>query len=58
MVTFRLSSMGVEVLSIRHRTKSGGKHESSLVKLTPVNLNRIWGRRLGLKNCAVVEFKR
>ena len=53
-----LSSIGVNVLSIRHRTRPGGQYESSLVKLTPVNLNRIWGRRLGLKNCAVVEFKR
>ena len=43
----RLSSIGVDVSSIRHRTKSGGKHESSLVKLKPVNLNRIWSRRLG-----------
>ena len=52
----RFFSMGVDVVNIKHRTMLG-KYESSLVKLTPVNLRRIWGRRLGLSNCAVVEFK-
>ena len=54
----RLASIGVNIMNIRHKSKLG-KHESSLVRVTPaVNLNRIWGRRLGLKNCAVVEFKK
>ena len=52
----KFSSMGIDVVNIRHRVIAG-KYDSSLVKLTPVNLRRIWGRRLGLSNCAVVEFK-
>ena len=52
----KFSSMGIDVVNIRHRVIAG-KYESSLVKLTSVNLRRIWGRRLGLSNCAVVEFR-
>ena len=37
----RFSSIGVDVVNIRHRIISG-KYESSLVKLTPINLRRIW----------------
>ena len=52
----KFSSMGIDVVNIRHRVIAV-KYESCLVKLTPANLRRIWGRRLGLSNCAVVEFK-
>ena len=37
----RFSSIGVDVVNIRHRIIPG-KYESSLVKLTPINLRRIW----------------
>ena len=55
----RFSSLGVIVTDMRIKVNRKGKFESSLVKISPpVNLNRIWGRRLGLTNCAVVEFKK
>ena len=54
----RFSLIGVEVLDMKIRASRIGKFESSLVKITPVNLRRIWGRRLGLLNCAIVEHKK
>ena len=54
----RFSLIGVEVLDMKIRASRTGKFESSLVKITPVNLRRIWGRRLGLLNCAIVEHKK
>ena len=54
----KFSSLGVEVKDMKIKSNKQGKFESSLVKISPpVNLNRIWGRRLGLTYCAVVEFK-
>ena len=53
----RFSSIGVQVKAIRHRMDKGC-YESSLVSIDPpVNLKTIWGRRLGLQNCALIEFK-
>ena len=52
----KFSSIGVQVEGIRHRTNRG-VYESSLVKIKPpVNLQKIWGRRLGLQQCAVIEY--
>ena len=53
----RFSSLGVEVKSIQMKTGRSGNYESSLVNMSPVNLRKIWGRRLGLSSCAVVEYK-
>ena len=53
----RFSLLGVDVLDIRTRASKSGAHESSLVKVTPINLRKIWGRRLGLKHCALIEYK-
>ena len=50
-------NLGVSIKELRSSRNKEGKYESSIAKITPVNLNRIWGRRLGLKNCAVIEFK-
>ena len=33
-----------------------GKFEMSLVDTTSVNLNKIWGRRLGLDNCSIIAY--
>ena len=57
-VKAKFSSLGVEVNDMKIKSNKQGRFESSLVKISPpINLNRIWGRRLGLTYCAVVEFK-
>ena len=53
----RFSSIGAEVKEIQIKTCKAGKFQSSLVKVTPTNIRKIWGRRLGLKSCTIVEFK-
>ena len=53
----RFSSLGVDVRSFKSNSSRGGAFECSRVKVTPTNLRMIWGRRLGLKNCAVIEWK-
>ena len=53
----RFSLLGVDVRSIQSNSSRGGTFQSSRVKITPVILRMIWGRRLGLKNCAVIEWK-
>ena len=53
----RFAAIGSRVEDIRHRTNRG-IYESSLVKIKPpINLKKIWGRRLGLQSCAVIEYK-
>ena len=54
----KFSGLGIEVKDIQIITSRLGKYESSVVKISPTNLKRIWGRRLGLKTCAVVEYNR
>ena len=54
----KFSGLGIEVRDIHIFTSRLGKYESSVVKISPTNLKRIWGRRLGLKTCAVVECNR
>ena len=54
----KFCSIGVEVQDMLIKADRIGKFDRRLVKVTPVNLRRIWGRRLGLQNCAVVENKK
>ena len=54
----RFACLGVEIRDIRIQTSKHGKYESGFLKISPINLNKIWGRRLGLKSCAVSEYKR
>ena len=53
----KFATIGVQVLDMKVKSSSLGKFDSSLVKITPTNLKLIWGRRLGLQNCAVSELK-
>ena len=53
----RFLLLGVDVKDIQMKTSRSGKYESSLVEISPINLRKIWGRRLGLRSCAVVEYK-
>ena len=52
----KFSDIGVQVIKISSFTDFRGNFETSRVKTTPVNLKNIWGRRLGMKNCALLEY--
>ena len=54
----RFTCLGVEIRDIRIQTSKHGKYERGFLRISPINLNKIWGRRLGLKSCAVSEYKR
>ena len=56
-ITDRFSSIGVNVKSFKTICDSQGNFEQSRVQTTPVNLKNIWGRRLGIKNCAVIAYE-
>ena len=51
----KFNEIGVDVKSMRTKSNYKGMFEGSLLEISPINLNRIWGRRLGLNNCAVIE---
>ena len=52
----RFSDIGVDVIKIESYSNSMGKFKQSRVKTSPVNLKDVWGRRLGLRNCSVIEY--
>ena len=52
----KFANIGVNILSMNSFTNSRGCFKQSRVRLTPVNLKTIWGRRLGLKNCSIIEY--
>ena len=54
----RFASIGVQVKDFRCKTDSLGQFKTSLVKISPTNLKLIWGRRLGLQDCALMEYKK
>ena len=39
----RFASIGAQVIDMKIKSSSLGKFESSLVKITPINLKLIWG---------------
>ena len=53
----RFSEIGVEVKQMDTKITFRGEFKGSVVTISPVNLNRIWGRRLNLKNCSVIHYK-
>ena len=56
-VTEKLASIGVEVKNFSSHVDKEGKYETGIVSIAPVNLNKIWGRRLGLTNCSVIAYE-
>ena len=48
----------ITVIDTNFKETKEGKFGSSLVRITPINLNKICGRRLRLENCAIDEFKK
>ena len=56
-IKFKFGRIGVTVKDMMTTTKNG-KFQSSLVNVTPTNLKRIWGRRLGLDNCSIIAYEK
>ena len=56
-ITERLNTLNVNIRSMRSICDSRGHFEQCRVRTTPVNLQNIRGRRLGLKSCAVIAFE-
>ena len=52
----KFEAIGVKVLNMKTRSTNRGEFKASIVEISPVNLNRIWGRRLGLKNCSIISY--
>ena len=54
----RFTNIGVEVKNMKTISNtSKGHFEQSRIQTTPVNLKTIWGRRLGIKKCAVIAYE-
>ena len=53
----RVSDMNVRIERLRSFSDHHGNFESSRVTTSPVNLEHIRGRRLGLKNCEIQFFE-
>eukprot|EP00092_Neocalanus_flemingeri_P032320 GFUD01035138.1.p1 GENE.GFUD01035138.1~~GFUD01035138.1.p1 ORF type:complete len:247 (+),score=65.91 GFUD01035138.1:62-802(+) len=49
--------IGVTVKMMKTTSTRLGEFNGSMVEISPVNLNRIWGRRLGLENCSIISFE-
>ena len=53
----KFGGIGIKVIGMKTRSTLRGYYETSIVNISPVNLNKIWGRRLGLKNCSLIAFE-
>ena len=52
----KFADIGINVVSMNSFSSKRGYFDQSRVRTTPVNLKTIWGRRLGLNNCSVIEY--
>ena len=52
----KFEAIGVTVKVMNTKSTAFGKFSGSVVEISPVNLNTIWGRRLGLENCSIIAF--
>ena len=52
----KFEAIGVKVLSMKSRSTIHGEFKARIVEISPVNLNKIWGHRLGLKNCSIISY--
>ena len=52
----KLNLMQVNVKNIETKRTIFGEFNGSIVETSPVNLNKVWGRRLGVTNCAIISF--
>ena len=52
----KFEEIGVTVIAIETKRSYLGEFKGSIVNTSLVNLNRIWGRRLGIANCSIIDF--
>ena len=52
----KLMAMEVEVKSIETKRTVFGAFRGSIVETSPVNLNKVLGRRLKVKDCSIISF--
>jgi hypothetical protein len=52
----KFEAIGVTVENMKSRSTLRGEFKGSIIEISPVNLNKIWGRRLGLKNCSLISY--
>ena len=52
----KFEEIGVTVIQIDTKRSFLGEYKGSIVFTSLVNLNRIWGRRLGITNCSIIAF--
>ena len=52
----KFNAIGVTVKHMNTKTSLFGNFNGSIVNISPVNLNTIWGRRLGLKSCSIIHY--
>ena len=52
----KLMAIEVEVKSIETKRTVVGAFRGSIVETSPVNLNKVWGRRLKVKDCSIISF--
>ena len=54
----KFAAIGVDVKSMNTKTNYRGLFDGSVVEINPpVNLQRIWGRRLHLENCSIISYE-
>jgi hypothetical protein len=52
----KFEGIGVTVMKIETKRSYLGEFKGSIVSTSLVNLNRIWGRRLGITDCSIIAF--
>ena len=55
-IVTKFQAIGVKVLNMKTRSTNKEDFKASIEDISPVNLNRIWGRRLGMKNCSIISY--
>ena len=52
----KFEEIGVNVIKIETKRSYLGEFKGSIVTTSLVNLNKIWGRRLGITDCSIIAF--
>jgi hypothetical protein len=55
-IRVKFEKNGVTVKQIQTKRSYFGEFIGSIAEISPVNLNRIWGRRLGVSKCSIIAF--
>ena len=54
----KFAAIGIEIKSMKTKADYRGLFDGSVVEIhPPVNLQRIWGRRLHLDNCSIISYE-